>query len=60
MSRPVERIPRVLEAVSKVWTQKPDLRLGQLLLAASGTRDLFYMEDDTLIDALKDFAKNYP
>lgn len=62
MPRPAERIPDVLEAVAKVWKQKPDMRLGQLLVAVSGrtNADLFYMEDNALVDALNQFIQLHP
>ena len=30
--RSVDRIPNILDRVSKIWEKYPDLRLGQLLL----------------------------
>jgi len=50
--RDPKRIPRILATVMSVWSRHPDLRLGQLLLAAGDEDDLFYMEDDAIIRAL--------
>ena len=46
------RIPRMLEAIRKVWEAHPDLRLGQLLvnamLPSRPSPQVFYFEDDKL------------
>ncbi|MDD5899578.1 MAG: hypothetical protein PUC73_01535 [Lachnospiraceae bacterium] len=49
------RIPEVVSKIEKVWTQYPDLRLGQLLLNVCGPKDLFALEDE---DLMKCFEEN--
>ena len=39
--------------VKEIWTQYPDLRLGQLLVNVCGKEDLFFVEDKTLVKALQ-------
>lgn len=51
------RIRDALELVGQVWRQYPDLRLGQLLVNATGERELFYVEDTELIERLREVAK---
>jgi len=48
--RDSNRIDEVLELIWEAWKQNPDLRLGQLLLSATGIQcaPLFYMEEDEL------------
>jgi hypothetical protein len=51
------RIGPVLSRIEEVWEQHPDLRLIQLLLAPHPTQyqDMpFYVEDDTLVEALEE------
>jgi hypothetical protein len=46
------RIPKVLDAIRRVWESSPDLRLGQLVcVLAHPSRDPFGVEDDRLIEA---------
>lgn len=48
-----KRIPEILEAIREVWTEHPDLRLGQLITIAVGYQtviaDVFYIEDNELL-----------
>lgn len=50
-----ERIDNILERLKVVWKENPDLRLGQLLLAVIKMDRLFYIEDETLIQALENY-----
>ena len=57
--RDPDRIPKLLEAIRRVWIQEgTDLRLGQLLMNLSAEHgvgnDLFYVEDDQLINWLQE------
>jgi uncharacterized protein YihD (DUF1040 family) len=54
--RDPNRIPVILEAIRTYWEKYPDLRLGQLIDNASyhSIADLFYVEDDVLLLALKE------
>lgn len=50
------RIDRVLGTIRKIWTDFPDLRLLQLLLAVvHAGEDPFYLEDDELERRLREF-----
>lgn len=54
------QIPKILKEVEKYWKKYPDLRLGQLLIDVMRiSDDLFYIEDDKLIERLKDFLPMY-
>lgn len=48
------RIHTVLSAIETVWRQYPDMRLGQLLLNACGSVDLFGIEDEKLLEHLQE------
>lgn len=54
-SRNPERIGEVIQKLGEVWSDYPDLRLGQLLIIASRGGNLFSMEDDMLLDGLNKF-----
>ncbi len=57
MARKPERIPKVIETLRKVWFQYPDLRLGQLLInVVPNGKDLFYIEEDELVELLNKYA----
>jgi len=62
MSRNPERIDEVIEEVKKYWKENPDLRLGQLIFILSSKHnnidDPFYMEDDELLQTLKNINNN--
>lgn len=58
--RDPKRIDIILEEVKEVWQAQPDWRLCEVLsnVAARdgwGIVDLFYLEDDALLTALKKF-----
>lgn len=47
--RDPERIDKILNTIRLIWTDCPDLRLGQLIVNAVGLEtDLFNIEDDIL------------
>jgi len=64
--RDPNRIDPILQLLRQVWTQKPDWRLGQLIVSAvrpdSPMPSIFHAEDDKVIQGLKailgDAAKN--
>ncbi len=39
------------------WLRYPELRLGQLVCVATGSKDIFYMEDGPLIRSLERLGK---
>lgn len=57
-----ERIPEILKELEKFWKQVPDWRLGQVISNCSyelmGNNDPFYLEDETLLQDLKNKNKN--
>lgn len=53
IGRDPRRIKEVLIKIETVWKQYPDLRLGQLLLNVCGSRDLFMVEDEKLLERLE-------
>jgi len=55
--RDPNRIDEVLEALREYWVAHPDMRLGQILvnlIRAKFAADIFYVEDDTLLERLKE------
>jgi len=54
--RDIQRIPRILGLVEKLWNKYPDLRLTQLIMnALKMNSDPYYVEDDKLHKALKTY-----
>ena len=52
--RDTNRIPVLIELVMRIWSKNPDLRLTQLILNIAGKdEDLYYLEDDKLVERLK-------
>lgn len=45
------RIDIVLTALRAYWNANPDLRMGQIVVNAAGTRDPYNVEDDALMAA---------
>ena len=52
--RDPKRIDVILTALSNIWHKYPDMRLGQLMGNVLEGVGLYYVEDDGLINALKD------
>lgn len=56
------RIPMVLQLIERYWLKVPDWRLGQLfenIKTFAGVEDLFFMEDDELMQNFEDFFETY-
>lgn len=56
--RDPKRIPYILELLEKGWSQMPDIRFGQLienLKRYIGVHDLFYIEDEQMVEYIKDY-----
>lgn len=59
-----KKIDSVIEVIANVWKKYPNLRLGQLLSNAvhigmdNDLIDLFYIEDDKLIEMIRKFDKS--
>ena len=61
--RDPKRIPDILDKLSALWEKYPDLRLGQLIANAhncspSRQCDIFYLEDDLLVEGLDELSKD--
>ena len=55
--RDQNRIDNILQQLAEIWKQYPDLRLGQLLLNVLGDPALYYIEDQALIDYLRNYYR---
>ena len=53
------RIDAMLDALRTVWTEQPDLRLGQLIVIATRPTmpclELFNVEDQSLLEGLQSY-----
>ena len=47
------RIDKILNEIRIIWKQYPDLRLGQLILNVIENPALYYIEDEELVELLK-------
>jgi hypothetical protein len=49
------RIPEIVDTITKLWEQCPDLRLGQIICNSlpPDHMDPYYVEDDELLTQLK-------
>ncbi len=55
-----ERIKELLNLIEDFWTKNPDLRLVQIIsLITKNDTAPFYIEDEILIDNLKQEIKKY-
>ena len=52
--RDPKRIDVILKEISTIWHKYPDMRLGQLIGNVLEGPSLYYVEDDSLVKALKD------
>lgn len=57
MARNPDRIPTVVAALERAWKETPDMRLGQLIVNMCGRRDPFMVEDDVMLDELRDWLE---
>ena len=53
--RDINRIDPMLKRIGEIWKKYPDLRLGQLIKNASFDSNLYYIEDEDLIDKIEEF-----
>lgn len=54
--RDKKRIPIILNEIESIWSKYPDLRLGQLICNVVKDPMLYYIEDDMLIERLKEIC----
>ena len=52
--RDPKRIDVILQEIGAIWHKYPDMRLGQLIGNVLEGSSLYYVEDDSLVKALKD------
>ena len=52
--RDPKRIDVILQEISAIWHKYPDMRLGQLIGNVLEGPSLYYVEDNSLLKALKD------
>ena len=52
--RDPKRIDVILQEISAIWHKFPDMRLGQLIGNVLEGPSLYYVEDNSLVKALKD------
>lgn len=52
--RDPKRIDIILQEIGAIWHKYPDMRLGQLIGNVLEGPSLYYVEDDSLVKALKD------
>lgn len=55
-----DRIPKILSLLQQGWDKVPDWRFGQLienLKRYIGVKDLFYIEDDEMVENIINFFK---
>ena len=55
--RDPKRIDIILQEISAIWHKYPDMRLGQLIGNVLEGPSLYYVEDNSLVKALKDVYK---
>lgn len=53
-----DRIPEMLQELKTCWEQRPFFRLGQLLVILSDDVDTFYVEDDIVLNNLREINKH--
>ena len=56
--RDPERIDVILQEIRDIWHKYPDMRLGQLIGNVLEGPSLYYVEDDSLVKALKDMYED--
>ncbi len=57
--RDPRRINDFCARLQNAWQTLPDWRFGQLLMNIFGREDIFYQEDEELIQRIEDFCNNY-
>ncbi len=59
--RDPSRILVFCDRLAKAWQQFPDLRFGQFILNIfyEDGRDLFYTEDDEMIEIIEKYSKSW-
>jgi uncharacterized protein YihD (DUF1040 family) len=55
--RDPNRIRNILDKLQEIWERYPDLRFGQLIMNLFKDYELFYMEDEELMQEIEDLIK---
>ena len=50
--RDPKRIDKILGVIKKIWEKHPDFRLGQLLCNVIPESAIYYVEDESILNAL--------
>ena len=50
--RDPKRIDEIIQVLWQLWKTYPDLRLGQIIVSATGKDDPFHVEDDVTLKGL--------
>ncbi|MDO4189391.1 MAG: hypothetical protein Q4D29_10425 [Lachnospiraceae bacterium] len=58
MSRETSRIDPMIEEYKKLWEKHSDLRFGQLVCNIVPENQLFYVEDDIMLERIQDWDKS--
>lgn len=58
MAREISRIEPMLDEFRKLWEKYPDLRFGQLVCNIVPENQLFYVQDDIMLERIQDWEKN--
>lgn len=53
--RPQSRMVTIANELMAAWQRAPDQRLGQFLLNLAGTADIWHIEDEAWLAALREF-----
>lgn len=58
--REIQRIPRILKRLEKIWMKSPDMRFGQLFLNVFSLHNgidvkVYNMEDKELVEKIEKF-----
>ena len=60
--RDINRIDKFCQRLAEAWKNVPDWRFGQIienLKRAMGKEDIFYIEDNEMIDYIENYFKDY-
>jgi hypothetical protein len=53
--RDLNRIYEIVDLITLIWEEYPDWSFGQLVANLLGSEDPFFVEDDELLNFLKDY-----
>jgi len=46
-----------MDAIESIWCRHPELRLGQLLMGLNDGKDIFFIEEDRLLELIEEKKK---